>query len=108
MATHIKNFNELPSFDDLKLSIRDRKLQEKVFAIEAVEVDIDAWILLEYVKNEYTYHHLKVRFSVFDDDISNQRYISRVVNNFMCFLKTRLKKDYILVKRELNEITYII
>ena len=54
MATHIKNFSELPSFDDLKLSIRDRKLQEKVFAIEAVEVDIDAWVLLEYVKNEYT------------------------------------------------------
>ena len=54
MATHIKNFSELPSFDDLKLSIRDRKLQEKVFAIEAVEVDIDAWVLLEYLKNEYT------------------------------------------------------
>ena len=54
MATHIKNFNELPSFDDLKLSIRDRKLQEKIFAIEAVEVEIDAWVLLEYVKNEYT------------------------------------------------------
>ena len=54
MDTHIKNFNSLPSFDDLKLSIRDRKLQEKVFAIEAVEVDIDAWVLLEYLKNEYT------------------------------------------------------
>jgi|TARA_B110000285_G_scaffold206727_1_gene245532 replicative DNA helicase len=54
MDTHIKNFNHLPSFDDLKLSIRDRKLQEKVFAIEAVEVDIDAWVLLEYLKNEYT------------------------------------------------------
>jgi len=54
MATHIKNFSRLPSFDDLKLSIRDRKLQEKVFAIEAVEVDIDAWVLLEYLKNEYT------------------------------------------------------
>ena len=52
--THIKNFSALPSFDDLKLSIRDRKLQEKVFAIEAVEVDIDAWVLLEYLKNEYT------------------------------------------------------
>jgi len=52
--THIKNFSQLPSFDDLKLSIRDRKLQEKVFAIEAVEVDIDAWVLLEYLKNEYT------------------------------------------------------
>ena len=53
MDTHIKNFSKLPSFDDLKLSIRDRKLQEKVFAIEAVEVDIDAWVLLEYLKNEY-------------------------------------------------------
>ena len=52
--THIKNFSALPTFDDLKLSIRDRKLQEKVFAIEAVEVDIDAWVLLEYLKNEYT------------------------------------------------------
>ena len=52
--THIKNFNALPTFEDLKLSIRDRKLQEKVFAIEAVEVDVDAWVLLEYLKNEYT------------------------------------------------------
>ena len=52
--THIKSFNSLPTFEDLKLSIRDRKLQEKVFAIEAVEVDVDAWVLLEYLKNEYT------------------------------------------------------
>ena len=52
--SHIKNFNALPTFEDLKLSIRDRKLQEKVFAIEAVEVDVDAWVLLEYLKNEYT------------------------------------------------------
>jgi hypothetical protein len=54
IATHVKNFTKLPSFEDLKLSIRDRKLQEKIFAIEAVEVDVDAWILLEYLKNEYT------------------------------------------------------
>jgi len=54
ISTHLKNFNMLPTFEDLKLSIRDRKLQEKVFAIEAVEVDVDAWILLEYLKNEYT------------------------------------------------------
>ena len=51
---HIKSYNGLPTFEDLKLSIRDRKLQEKVFAIEAVDIDIDAWVLLEYVKNEYT------------------------------------------------------
>ena len=55
ISTHLKNFNQLPTFEDLKLSIRDRKLQEKVFAIEAVEVDVDAWILLEYLKNELTF-----------------------------------------------------
>ena len=54
MATHVKKFTKLPTFEDLKLSIRDRKLQEKIFAIEAVEVDVDAWVLLEYLKNEYT------------------------------------------------------
>ena len=54
MATHIKNFTALPTFEDLKLSIRDKRLQEKIFAIEAVEVDVDAWVLLEYLKNEYT------------------------------------------------------
>ena len=61
-----------------------------------------------YVRNEYTYHNLKVRFSVFDNDISNQRYISRFVSQFMCFLKSRLKRDHILVIRKLNEITYVI
>jgi len=54
ISTHLKNFGSLPTFEDLKLSIRDRKLQEKIFAIEAVEVDVDAWMLLEYLKNEYT------------------------------------------------------
>ena len=54
MHTHVKNFGHLPTFEDLKLSIRDRKLQEKVYAIEAVEVDVDAYVLLEYLKNEYT------------------------------------------------------
>ena len=50
---HIKDFNSLPTFEDLKLSIRDRKLREKTFAIEAVDIDVDAWMLLEYLKNEY-------------------------------------------------------
>ena len=51
---HCENFHSLPSFDNLKLGIRDRQTQEKVFAIESVDVDIDADILLEYLKNEYT------------------------------------------------------
>jgi replicative DNA helicase len=51
---HCENFHEFPSFDDLKLGIRHGPTQEKVFAIENVDVDIDATTLLEYLKNEYT------------------------------------------------------
>ena len=54
ISNHLIHFNHLPTIEDLKLSIRDRKLQEKIFAVEAVEVDVDAWVLLEYLKNEYT------------------------------------------------------
>lgn len=50
---HIDAYKELPSFDDLKLSIRDRVVQEKLYSIESIEVDSDANSLLEYLKNEY-------------------------------------------------------
>ena len=33
MTTHIKNYSKLPTFEDLKLSIRDRQLQEKIFEV---------------------------------------------------------------------------
>ena len=51
---HCETFHTFPSFDDLKLSIRHAPTRDKVFAIEAVDVDIDAGTLLEYLKNEYT------------------------------------------------------
>lgn len=51
---HVDNYSELPSFDDLTLSIRDKTLEEKVYAIQSLEVDADAWHLLEYLKNEFT------------------------------------------------------
>jgi replicative DNA helicase len=38
----------------LRLGIRHQATQEKVAAIEAVEVDVDAFTLLQYLKNEYT------------------------------------------------------
>ena len=43
----------MPTFDDLKFEIRDSGVREKLYAIEAVEVDADAFMLLEYLKNEY-------------------------------------------------------
>ena len=43
----------MPTFDDLKYEIRDSGVREKLFAIEAIEVEADAYMLLEYLKNEY-------------------------------------------------------
>ena len=39
---HCENFHDFPSFDDLRLGIRHGPTRDKVFAIEAIEVDIDA------------------------------------------------------------------
>jgi len=44
----------MPTIEDLKFEIRDSGTREKLYAIEAVEVDADPHMLLEYLKNEYT------------------------------------------------------
>ena len=50
---HIETYQDLHQFEDLRYEVRDRQLQEKIFAIESVEVEVDAWLLLDYLKNEY-------------------------------------------------------
>ena len=50
---HIDNYQDLPQFEDLQYEVRDRQLQEKIFAIESIDVEVDAWLLLDYLKNEY-------------------------------------------------------
>ena len=44
----------MPTIEDLKFEIRDAGTREKLYAIEAVDVDADPQMLLEYLKNEYT------------------------------------------------------
>ncbi len=51
---HTTTFHSLPTFEELKFSIRDSKSLEKLYAIETVQVEADASMLLEYLKNEYT------------------------------------------------------
>lgn len=52
---HIEDHRELPSFDAIKLSVRDNSLREKLLALQNVEsVDIDNHTLLEFLKNEFT------------------------------------------------------
>jgi len=55
---HVLKYHALPSFDDLKQSIRSRELQEQIYAIESVDTDIDAYLLLDYLKNEFTQNEI--------------------------------------------------
>ena len=43
---HFSEFKSLPSFDDLKLSLRDQSIKEKIYAIETLEVDSEPQHLL--------------------------------------------------------------
>jgi len=51
---HASNHHKLPTFEDLKFEVRDPSTLEKVYAIQSVEVEADAFMLLQYLKNEYT------------------------------------------------------
>lgn len=51
---HYEKFHLLPTFEDLKFSIRDPSTQEKLFAVESVETEAEPAMLLQYLKNEYT------------------------------------------------------
>jgi hypothetical protein len=52
---YVETHSIIPTFDDLRLAVRDATLRDRFFALEKVEeVDIDGATLLEYLKNEYT------------------------------------------------------
>lgn len=51
---YVEDHNILPSFEDLRLAVRDQALRDRFIALEKLEpVEIDAKTLLEYLKNEY-------------------------------------------------------
>ena len=61
---HFEELSGLPSFDALKLSIRNSALLDKIYAIEAAEdVDIENEHLLEFLKNEYTQEEIMEKLS---------------------------------------------
>ena len=51
---HCEEYHKLPKFDDLKYEIRDANTKDKLFAINSIEVEAEADMLLKYLKNEYT------------------------------------------------------
>ena len=68
VETHFSTFKSLPTFDDLKLSLRDQSIREKIFAIETLDVDSEAPHLLEYLKNEYTHGEILNKLDKYVDN----------------------------------------
>lgn len=50
---HSETYHALPTFQELEFAIRDRDTKEKLLAISSIEIDVEASMLLEYLKNEY-------------------------------------------------------
>lgn len=50
---HVALYHGLPTLDDLKLSIRDSVTLDKIYAIEAINVEAEPFLLLDYLKNEF-------------------------------------------------------
>tara|TARA_X000001382_G_scaffold12215_1_gene8125 strand:- start:10951 stop:12156 length:1206 start_codon:yes stop_codon:yes gene_type:complete len=44
----------MPTIEDLQYEVRDKTTLEKLFAIEGLEVEAEPYMLLQYLKNEYT------------------------------------------------------
>jgi replicative DNA helicase len=44
----------MPTIEDLKYEIRDKSTLNKLYALEEIDVEADPYMLLQYLKNEYT------------------------------------------------------
>jgi KaiC/GvpD/RAD55 family RecA-like ATPase len=50
----VDTYHKLPTLEELKLAVRDSSTLDKIYAIEAVEVEAEPFLLLDYLKNEFT------------------------------------------------------
>jgi hypothetical protein len=50
----VNSYHKLPSIEELKLAIRDAATLDKIYAVEAIEVEAEPFLLLDYLKNEFT------------------------------------------------------
>lgn len=51
---HSDRFHKLPTLEELQLEVRDSVTSEKLYALEAIETEAEPFLLLDYLKNEYT------------------------------------------------------
>ena len=65
---HSQKFHAIPTFEDLKYEVRDSAAREKLLAIEALEVEADPAMLLQYLKNEYTQKEILLSLEKYIDN----------------------------------------
>ncbi len=68
ITKHSDSYHKLPTFEDLKFETRDAATLEKVYALEtSQEVETEPFLLLDYLKNEYTQKEALFQFDRFID-----------------------------------------
>jgi DnaB-like helicase C terminal domain len=50
---HIEKYHKLPTLEELKLEVRDGPTVDKIYALEDADIEVEPYLLLEYIKNEY-------------------------------------------------------
>lgn len=54
ISDHVDNYLKLPSFEDLKFQVREDSTLDKISLIESTEVEAESFLLLDYLKSEFT------------------------------------------------------
>lgn len=65
---HVDKYGKLPSIEELKFEIRDEATLEKIVAIDSIEVDAEPFLLLDYVKNEFTQRETLIQLEKYVKD----------------------------------------
>ena len=66
---HVDKYHQLPTLGDLKTGgVREESALHKIYAIEAVEVDAEPFLLLDYLKNEFTQKETLTQLNKYVDD----------------------------------------
>ena len=55
---HCIKYHKLPTIEELKYEIQDGKTLERLFFIDTVETDVEAPLILDYVKTRYVHDQL--------------------------------------------------
>lgn len=51
---HCEKFHKMPTLEELKYEIRDSNTKDKLYALESLDISVEPYVLLQYLKNEYT------------------------------------------------------